>query len=192
MRKKQYKEKYFEEIRQQHNISRNEIVLLYVGRLIKEKGIQDVIHVIDKLRKDEFPIKLLVVGDGIYRNELEDLSINSNGIIFTGEIGYEELPKYCYASDILVLPTYDDVWGLTINEGMACGLPIITSTSAGAYLDLIYNNGCVYEAGNKKALESCIQNCIGFEKMNSQTNQIQLARRRLKILVEQSVNIIKV
>lgn len=190
IKQKQYQNKFNEEIRYKYSISNDEIVLLYVGRLIKDKGIQDAINVINKLREQKIPIKLLIVGEGNYRKSLESLSNSKTGIIFTGEISYDELPKYYYASDILILPTYDDVWGLTINEGMACGLPIITTNAAGAYLDLIKNNGYVYEAGNETDLERCIFECIGVVKKSFKSDQIELVKRRLKMLGEQSVSII--
>ena len=66
-------------------------------------------------------------------------------------------------ADVFVLPTYSDPWGLVINEAMASGLPIISSTAAGAAKDLVHHgkNGYLFEAGDIERLAKQISWMLG-------------------------------
>ena len=58
-------------------------------------------------------------------------------IIFRDFLSYEKLLPYYLASDVFILPTREDVWGLVVNEAMSCGLPVICSKFAGCCSDLV-------------------------------------------------------
>jgi len=75
-------------------------------------------------------------------------------------IDYPKIHEYYFSSDIFVLPTYDDPWGLVINEAMACGLPVITTTAAVASLDLVKDNDYVFKPKDTKALVDIIKKYI--------------------------------
>lgn len=66
----------------------------------------------------------------------------------------EDLFRYYCASDIFVLPTREDVWGLVVNEAMAVGLPVITTDNCNAGLELIENeiNGYIVPVESDKEL----------------------------------------
>lgn len=68
----------------------------------------------------------------------------------------EELKKYYRAADLFVLMTVGDVWGLVVNEAMACGLPVITTTKCVAGVELVDCgcNGYIVEVGDDRALAS--------------------------------------
>ena len=90
-----------------------------------------------------------------------------------------EIWKYYYASDIFVLPTYDDPWGLVINEALACGLPVITTTSAGAYLDLIQvgMTGFLYDAGDVAKLKELLLRVRKCDSWSFYENAIKIISR---------------
>lgn len=150
------------EIRNEFFISDKEIVLLYVGRIVKAKGIEDIILAANNLIEHKIPIKVLIVGDGEFKEEIGKKYLANEKIIFCGEIEYENLHKYYYSSDIFILPTYSDVWGLAINEAMACALPVITTTAAGAHLDLIENKNFVYKPGCVNSLTTSLYSALEF------------------------------
>ena len=147
-------------IRQKLSIPENGLVLLYVGRLIELKGVQDLIKAYSEIKQQNQNVYLLIVGFGTYEEELKKMSKDVKDIFFVGHVGYSQIHEYYFASDILVLPTYDDPWGLVINEAMACGLPVVTTTAAGASLDLIKDNGYVFEPKDVKALSDIINKYI--------------------------------
>lgn len=85
-----------------------------------------------------------------------------NNIHYMGFKSKEELKEYYQASDIFVLPTRKDIWGLVVNEAMANGLPVITTNKCIAGLELINNgkNGFIVEADNIIQLSNCINEII--------------------------------
>jgi UDP-glucose:(heptosyl)LPS alpha-1,3-glucosyltransferase len=104
-------------------------ILLFVGHDFRRKGLADAITALAGLPED---VHLLVVGDG-ERGPFEaqaDGAGLSERVHFAG--GTEEPERYFEAADIFVLPTLQDPWGITLVEAMAAGLPIVTTTVAGA------------------------------------------------------------
>lgn len=161
MEKSENSVKYRSETRKKYNFSEDCIVVMYAGRLIENKGVQDLIGAVKNLRDENINIKALIVGDGTFKLDLKRKSEDiKSDIIFTGHIKHEELYKYYYASDIFVLPTYADLWGLVVNEAMACGLPVILTDAAGCHLDLLRDNGIIVKKGDVNALSSAIKYLI--------------------------------
>lgn len=116
---------------------------LFVGRLVREKGVYDLLSAYAKL--DEFTRReygLVFVGDGVVRHDLEAQSatIAPGMVKFAGFAQRERLAEYYALAEALILPTYTDTWGLVVNEAMACGLPVILSRAAGAAADLVEEN----------------------------------------------------
>jgi len=145
------------EVRKQYGIDDNTTIIIYVGRLIQNKGVQDLIDALKNLKNDGYKIKAFIVGEGDFKEELQIKSHDiKSDIIFTGHLDPDQIYKYYYASDIFVLPTYDDLWGLVVNEAMACGLPIIVSDAAGSSLDLIRNNGIIFKCHDINELSVAI------------------------------------
>jgi glycosyltransferase involved in cell wall biosynthesis len=116
---------------------------LFAGRLVREKGVFDLLSAYAKLGQQvRQQIGLVFVGDGAARLQLEKqaASISPGPIKFIGFAQREQLTKYYAFAEILVLPTYTDSWGLVVNEAMACGLPVILSRAAGCAADLVKEN----------------------------------------------------
>jgi glycosyltransferase involved in cell wall biosynthesis len=113
---------------------------LFAGRLVREKGIFELLSAYAKLdRSVRNQVGLVFVGDGSRRKELEEQSASvSPGMVrFAGFAQREELAVYYALAEMLILPTYTDTWGLVVNEAMACGRPVILSRAAGCAADLV-------------------------------------------------------
>jgi len=116
---------------------------LFVGRLVREKGVFELVSAYAKLDESvRRQVGLLFVGDGVCRGQLEEraASISPGVIRFAGFAQREQLATYYALAEMLVLPTYADTWGLVVNEAMACGLPVILSKAAGCGPDLLKEN----------------------------------------------------
>jgi 1,2-diacylglycerol 3-alpha-glucosyltransferase len=116
---------------------------LFVGRLVREKGVYDLLSAYAKLsERVRRQIGLVFVGDGALRRRLEEqaASISPGVVRFTGFAHREQLAEYYAFAQTLILPTYTDTWGLVVNEAMACGLPVILSRAAGCAADLVKEN----------------------------------------------------
>jgi len=168
------KDKIRSTIRQDFGIPENGLVLLYVGRLIELKGVQDLIKAYSEIKKQNQNTYLIIVGFGTYEEELRKISKDVKDVFFAGHVDYPEIHEYYFAADVLVLPTYDDPWGLVINEAMACGLSIVTTTAAGANLDLVKDNGYVYEPKDVDELVDIIRKYVENPKLLSEHSQNSL------------------
>lgn len=126
------------EIRKNYNIKKDDIVLIYTGRIVPEKGVLELIKAFNQI--NEKNLKLLIVGSALnaiknktlYEEKVEkEIDKNAN-IIFTGFIEYSYISDVYKISDIAVLPSlWNDPAPLTIIESMRCGLAIITTKSGG-------------------------------------------------------------
>ncbi|MEO0296761.1 MAG: glycosyltransferase family 4 protein [candidate division WOR-3 bacterium] len=137
------------------------ITILYSGRFVWYKGIPYLLEAYNRLQKEIDDIALILLGDGPEKKKYEDYVKNNNlkNVFFEGFIQQESLPEYYIASDIFVLPSLSETWGLVINEAMAFGLPVISTDAAGASYDLVKNgiNGFVVKAGDSKELYTALK-----------------------------------
>ena len=116
---------------------------LFVGRLVREKGVFELLSAYAKLSEQvRLQFGLVFAGDGVCRQELEkQAAAVSPGVVrFAGFAQREQLATYYALAEMLILPTYSDTWGLVVNEAMACGLPVILSQAAGCGADLVSEN----------------------------------------------------
>ncbi|MEC7881172.1 MAG: glycosyltransferase [Chloroflexota bacterium] len=117
------------------NLNQDEKVILYVGRLERLKGLDILLEALSLL--DQRDINLLVVG-GLYNLEelsrlkkiCNNLDLDRN-VHFIGSINRRELKYYYNASDLCVLPSYYESFGLSALEASACGIPVIASKRGG-------------------------------------------------------------
>jgi 1,2-diacylglycerol 3-alpha-glucosyltransferase len=116
---------------------------LFAGRLVREKGVFELLSAYAKLEESmRQQVGLVFVGDGSSQRRLQEQasSISPGVIRFVGFAQREQLATYYALAEMLVLPTYTDTWGLVVNEAMACGLPVILSRAAGCAEDLVREN----------------------------------------------------
>jgi glycosyltransferase involved in cell wall biosynthesis len=104
-------------------------VLLYVGRVSREKDLQLLIEVLPALQKRMGkPFTLAIVGEGPYRAELEK---KLPGALFTGILTGRELGVAYASADLFVFPSTTDTYGNVVVEAMAAGLPAAVSDVGG-------------------------------------------------------------
>ena len=109
----------------------NEKVICHVSNFRKVKRIEDVIIAFEGISK-EMDVKLLLVGDGPERARLEQISRNSKfskNIFFLGSL--KSTKEVLNISDLFMLPSSKESFGLSALEAMACGVPVIASESGG-------------------------------------------------------------
>lgn len=123
-----------------HDLNLPQRYFLFVGRLVREKGVFELLSAYAKLDQAlRREVGLVFVGDGQCRDQLqaESVSVSPGLIQFAGFAHREQLAAYYELAEMLILPTYTDTWGLVVNEAMACGLPVILSRAAGCSPDLV-------------------------------------------------------
>lgn len=105
--------------------------IITLARLVKYKRIQDLIQAVNLLQTDFPQIKLLVLGDGPYKPDLEQLthSLNlSKHITFKGNLPHQRAMKLLKKATIFSLPSIVEGFGLVTAEAMACGIPYVNSS----------------------------------------------------------------
>jgi len=165
-------------VRKELDISQNDFVFGFVGRLVGDKGINELVEAFDKLNKINKNIKLILVGR--YEENLDPLKKDTINIIKNNqniiETGYQtDVKKYLYIMDVFVSPSYREGFGLSLLEANLMGKPVIATKITGyseiveenvnGYLispknvqELYFKMKDVYE--NKESLHKMRENCI--------------------------------
>lgn len=129
------------------HVGREHFELLFLGQLIRRKGLDQTLHALAAVAEPR--IHLTIVGEGDQRAALQTLAASlglAQQIEFAGYHQYDALPRFLAAADALIVPSYEEIWGLVVNEGLAAGLPVLASQHAGATRDLIdASNGLVFD-----------------------------------------------
>jgi glycosyltransferase involved in cell wall biosynthesis len=114
-------------------------VLLYVGQLIRRKGLEPLLEAAAQAQIDGTEFSLLLVGGGPEQPALERLArdLGLRHVRFHGSVSPEQLPGIYRSADVLVFPTLEDVWGLVVNEALWSGLPALVSIYAGCAAELV-------------------------------------------------------
>lgn len=143
-------------LRRQWGIPEDAVCFLFAGKLEPKKRILDLVGAIAQLKDRVAGVHLLVVGDGVLREQAQGVARRARiSISFAGFLNQSEMPRAYVAADCLVLPSdYGETWGLVVNEAMACGLPAVVSDRVGCGTDLVTHNqtGMVFPFGDVRAL----------------------------------------
>lgn len=116
------------EFKNAHGISKKDRVLLYVGRLSREKNLDLLIEAFEHVASTHKDVKLMFVGDSDYRETLEQHAVErglAEKVIFPGRIDREKLDMAYSSSDIFLFPSTTDTQGLVVHEAAGAHLPLI-------------------------------------------------------------------
>jgi 1,2-diacylglycerol 3-alpha-glucosyltransferase len=115
--------------------SADDVISTYVGRLSPEKNLSLLIRAFYGVAMTYDHVRLLIVGDGPERENLETqvkLMNISDKVYFTGMVDYQDIPAYLAACDIFVMPSVSETFGLSTIESMAAGLPVLGMDAPGS------------------------------------------------------------
>jgi len=119
-------------------------------------GIEYLIKAIPLVLREKKDVVFIIGGDGPLKSYHEELALRlgvKDKVIFTGYIPYTEIPLYYAASDIVVVPSLQEAWGLVATEAMACGKPVIASRVGGLPDQIIDGfNGFLVPPRNPRAI----------------------------------------
>ena len=153
----------------------NKKTVITVGQFIPRKGFDVLIQAWEKVKGDS---QLLIIGGGNEKENYEKYIYEkkiSNILIFD-YLEKLELFKYFKASEIFVLPTREDIWGLVVNEAMANGLPVITTNKCVAGIELIENgkNGYIVNVNDVDSLAEKIQLLLDSDELRDSMQQLNI------------------
>lgn len=166
-----------QELRRKYSIGEDEFLLLSLGRLAKEKNIEEILGFLQHM---DARVRMMIVGDGPYQAILKayvkyaDLE---DRVIFSGWVSPESVPDYYHMADAFVSGSTSETQGLTYVEALACGLPAICRKD-GAIENVIFNdvNGWQYETEEEFA--GAVTALLGDEGKRQRMSQAAQASSR--------------
>ena len=163
--------------RMELQINDDELVIGYLGRLSTEKGVKFLIEAVADLIGAGFPVRLLIVGDGDERTNLE-AQVAKSGVaqmvIFAGF--QSETQCWLSAFDLFVLPSLTEGTPLALLEAMALGLPVVAS-NVGGVPNVVTDgqDGLLVEAGSVesivKAIDCIIRDTVLYKKLSKEASK---------------------
>lgn len=166
------------ELRNKLNLTQDKVYVVTVGQFIERKGFDLLLEGWNKV--DGRNAELIIIGGGDdrvkYETFIEENALNNVTIIDFLE--KSALYEYYKASDIFILPTREDIWGLVVNEAMACGLPVISSDNCVAAQELIEQgkNGYIYPVYDVDRMKDCLQKLINDKALRDEIAENNIAK----------------
>ena len=147
----------------------NEKIILFMGRLVYEKGIQTLISAMPKILQNYHDAKLVIAGKGGMIDELRaqvDYLGLGNKVYFTGYLGSKDVQKMYKCADVAVFPSTYEPFGIVALEGMLSGTPVVVSDIGGLNEIVEHGvNGMKSYAGNPNSLADSILTLLFDQKL---------------------------
>jgi glycosyltransferase involved in cell wall biosynthesis len=171
------------EIRNRYQVPADRPAVLYAAKFMSRKRPYDLLEAARRLKADACrPFTIVMAGSGELEGELRAFCAQQalDHVVFTGFVNQSELPALYAASDLFVLPSEDEPWGLAVNEAMCAGLPVVVSREVGCVADLVRDgvNGFAPAAGDIDGLARALRLLIEDEGLRLRQGQASLDRMR--------------
>lgn len=160
--------------RRSFGIAGDEVVVAFVSRLVREKGIHTYAEVIERLETQGIPHRSMIVGDGPAREMLEQRLPNT---IFTGFLDGRELARAYASADVFLFPSETETFGRVTLEAMASGLPAVCADAPGSR-DLVQEGttGLLCSAGDVAEFTESVRRLLTDPSLRREMGEA--ARRR--------------
>lgn len=159
-------------IRKKYSILKDDFLIIYTGKVIKEKGVDLLFSALNILSAKKKNIKLMIVGTA--NSEYEKTCLSKldkrylNKVIWAGFQPAKDLYKYYSASDVGVWPLQES---MSMNDIASCGKPFIANNTIGARLRLSNNNALLYKKNDYKDLAKKIMYLYQNKKVTTEMGQ---------------------
>lgn len=167
------------EVRQKYALPADKPVVLFASKFMHRKHPDDVIRAMASLGNKGMVATLLMVGTGEMEQDLRELSrsLGMKNVVFGGFINQSELPRVYAASDIFVLPSENEPWGLIVNEVMCSGLPVVVAEDVGCVPDLVKDgvNGYHMKAGDIDTLMAALEKLLADPQLRQRMGAASLS-----------------
>jgi len=134
--------------------------ILYVGAITQRKGLDYLLRGFAALlRESQEPVQLILVGEGEYERQAtllaRELGIAGH-VVFVGKRPNDEIPLWVNASDLLVLPSLGEGFGVVLIEAMACGKPVVATACGGPEDIVTPQTGILVPPADERALAQAL------------------------------------
>lgn len=171
-------------LKKELGISENDFVIGFCGRLVRDKGIVELLDGFEELKKrhPEKSIKLLIIGNPEQRDALPqhtlDVISNSPDIIFTGRVDYDIIQNYYLPMEVFILPSYREGFPTVVLEASAMERPVITTRKTGCIDSIVENETGVFVDIEGTSIAD------GIEKFFDKNNAERMGKNGRKWIVD--------
>jgi glycosyltransferase involved in cell wall biosynthesis len=145
-------------LKKKYGVPDDKFIVVCVSKHNLREAPIDTILAFSKIDREN--IHLLLVGDGPMHNEIKELAAKCNlkKVTFAGYVNYASLPEIYAISSLFVHDSHDEPWGVSVQEALSCGIPVVASNRVGSAYDLIIQgvNGYIFNAGDQAMLQTLI------------------------------------
>lgn len=149
-------------------LSAEERMVLFVGNLVPVKGLDTLKAAFERLVADGSADRLVIVGGGPLEADLRDWAGEDQAldekVLVTGRLAQADVARWMAASDVFVLPSYNEGLGLVLFEAMACGTPCVASAVGGVPEVLDERTGVLVPPGDAAELASAVAGLLASGK----------------------------
>lgn len=169
-------------LKRQFCIREGDFVIGFAGRLVRDKGIIELVRAYQEIRKQYQNVKLMLVGMLEIRDALPEDVVKTikedKGIISTGYVGYATIEQYYALMDVYVLPSYREGFPTSVLEASAMEIPVITTRATGCCDSIIDGETGFFVGHNAKEMEEAI-----MKLYNDQTLRDKMGKAGRKMVV---------
>jgi glycosyltransferase involved in cell wall biosynthesis len=157
---------------------------LYVGRLSREKGLEDLFNAFCIVLRGKPEATLDLVGSGPLTESLKSRVAEmglEKSVSFLGSKGLDEIAAMLMQSAALMLPSHSEPWGLVVNESLSYGCPVVVSDACGCVPDLVLQDrtGYSFDPGNIDQMAAAM---LAISEWNHR--RVEVAKNCLEVISE--------
>ncbi|MGG3563706.1 glycosyltransferase family 4 protein [Neobacillus rhizosphaerae] len=186
------------EARERCGMKENQTPLLFVGNIIEQKGLNELVKAFAKLKEDNSDYALYIIGSNKDQNYFHKLqaTIKQMGITesvhFLGTKSQAEVACWMAAAEVFILPSHIEGFGLVAVEAMACGTPVVGTNVGGLKYLLDNGNGVLVEVNNADSLKKGIESILETEELKEKLvrNGLEKAKENdQNLMTERIINL---
>ena len=159
-------------LKQQLGINDGDFVIGFTGRLVRDKGIIELVRAYQELRKEYMNVRLMLVGMLEIRDALPEDVVKTiredKSIISTGYVGYNTIEQYYALMDVFVLPSYREGFPTSVLEASSMEIPVITTRATGCCDSILDNETGFFVNHDEKELEAALMRLYKDSELREQ------------------------
>ncbi|HEX7017427.1 MAG TPA: glycosyltransferase family 4 protein [Patescibacteria group bacterium] len=160
-----------QQLKSKLNIPDTHLVVLYVGQFIERKGLLQLLQVAASLKNDL--VSIICVGYGPLQTKMQTYKKTHSlkNLHIQTYVPNQKIHEFYTLSDVFILLSLEETWGLVVNEAMAAGKPVVVSKYAGSSDDLVKGNGYIVDPNNVEDIAGKIRYMATHPQQRKQMGQ---------------------